>query len=160
MSSKIAVTDLNNAFISHVGGIRITRTNCRIALGDVDYAITLAFSVPSYKGYYDVICHGSCQRDCLIPKVDGQTIDLDAAQLAVIIRSQPDYKGQPIRLLSCWVGQYQTGFAHRLSALLGNRSVLACSGRVFIDLGRAYAERGYGWFLFRKRKIKTMRNIP
>jgi hypothetical protein len=26
--------------------------------------------------------------------------------------------------------------------------------------GRAYAAKGYGWFLFEKRKVKTMRNIP
>jgi hypothetical protein len=160
MSSQIAVTDLTNAIHSEVGGIRITRTHCRIAVGGIDYAIELAFSAPSLKGYYDVICHGSWQRDCMIPFVDGQSMDLDAAQLAVIIQAQPDYKGQPIRLLSCWVGQHQTGFAHTLNTLLGDRGVLACNGPVAVDPGRAYAERGYDWFLFRKRKIKAMRKIP
>jgi hypothetical protein len=158
-TSQITHDDLSNATISAIGGIQITRTNCRIAVGDLDRAIEMAFSAPLLGNYYDVICHGTWQRDCLIPEVDDGIHDLDAQQLAVIIKSQPDYTGQPIRLLVCWVGQYETGFAYQIDTLLGHVGVLACTGEVVVDGSELYADDGHCWKLFQNHQVTVMRNI-
>jgi hypothetical protein len=143
-----------------VDGILITRTHRRIAVGNVDYAIRAAFTAPPMDECYDVICHGSWTRDRLTPLGNSDLMEMDADQLAAIIRAQPDYAGQPVRLLACWVGQHSDGFAHRLDNLLGHSGVFACTGRVMVEYGKAYAEPGYCWQLFQYGQVEVVTSIP
>jgi len=72
---------------------------------------------PSLDGYYDVVAHGTPNK---IQVVGTNSKALVGSRImARIIQSQPDYQGQPIRLLSCSTGALPQGVAQGLANELG-----------------------------------------
>src|SRR5207302_3006021 len=65
------------------------------------------------NGYLDVVAHGSSK----VVRTGGQT--LDAKALADVIRMDPQFTGQPIRLLVCNAGKGSNSLAEQLSTELG-----------------------------------------
>ena len=147
-SIQVGHDDFRNAVINTIDGIRITRTQHRMAVGMVDEAIEWAFEAPLHSNFYDVICHGSQSADALAANVCNVKHIVTARQLAQLIVAQPDFTGQPVRLLACWVGQHADGFAHQLDNLLGYVGVLACTGELGVGYAEVYPKPGFGWRLF------------
>jgi hypothetical protein len=154
MGSAISPTDYANATETMVNGVLVTRTSQRIAIGDVDDTMELAFCVQPRYGYYDVICHGYSDGGSLAPYVGSTLGDMSAEQLAVAILAQPDYDRQPIRLLACWMGLIKDGFAAELDHLLGGVGVLTCTKEIMInDDGTLSLTLASSWLLFLRRGI-------
>ncbi|WP_205511077.1 RHS repeat domain-containing protein [Longitalea arenae] len=66
------------------------------------------------EGYLDVIIHGS---PLLVETKTGHLVNHRV--LAAMIRNNPEFQGQSIRLLSCSTGALPNGFAQRLANKLG-----------------------------------------
>jgi len=77
-----------------------------------------ARNIPHIPGEYDVGMHGTPDLVELLDS-NGAPVRADAATLAEHIRSQPDYLGEPIRLLSCSTGSSAGRLAQELSNELG-----------------------------------------
>lgn len=78
-----------------------------------DELVAEVFNVPPVPGQYTIDMHGgpdvvSIGRDRLTP-----------ADLAALIRMDPNWRGEPIRLLACETGQRSDGFAQQLADQLG-----------------------------------------
>lgn len=69
----------------------------------------MASNLPKKDGYYDVIMHGAPKT----VQIFGERTD--AKTVAEILRNRKDYKGEPIRLLSCSTGKGEDCFAQRLA---------------------------------------------
>jgi hypothetical protein len=80
-------------------------------------------------GWHDVIVHGRKTDGTFHPGGDDEAINADT--LAAAIRANPAYKGQPIRLLSCWTGEMLHSSAQELADNMGV-GVIAPSVRVGI----------------------------
>ncbi len=65
------------------------------------------------NGYFDVVAHGSANK-IQINTPNGPKI-VDHRTAAQLIKRQPGYNGQSIRLLSCSTGQCNSGFAQNLA---------------------------------------------
>src|SRR5690606_5823368 len=64
--------------------------------------LPLAEVVTPMEGYYTADLHGNADG-MVAPSADGP-VDISAADLADLIRSDPNWDGQPVRLLSCDTG--------------------------------------------------------
>lgn len=102
---------------------------------EYDYGIAIE-NVKGIKGIYDIKAHGD---------YDGVKIfdsAVDARELAKIILSRDDYKGQPIRLLSCNTGKEVDGtcVAKELAKLLdvevyAPNDILVTDGKGLLRIG-------------------------
>lgn len=129
--------------VTYYNKIQITNTSLRIALGEPDDATKKALEVNFLGDYYDIIAHGSAYH--MYVRVNGQQQTLDAAEVYAILRTQRDYFGLPIRLVSCSVGREPDGFAQQLANLAGV-PVLAATAKIFAE-GRElhfYDPRDFG----------------
>ncbi|WP_446224377.1 hypothetical protein ACTWPB_04050 [Nocardia sp. IBHARD005] len=72
-----------------------------------------ALSLSPTPGRYTLDLHGSPQS----ASVDGTS--LSAADLAALVRADPNWNGEPIHLFSCNTGQESDGFAQQLATELG-----------------------------------------
>lgn len=68
-------------------------------------------------GYYDIIAHGN--PTSIQIQHHGNTIMIDHRIATRLFKSDKNYKGQGIRLLSCNTGKLDTGFAQNLANKLG-----------------------------------------
>lgn len=135
----------SNAQALTVKGIRITRTVNRIAIGDVDMTMARALHAAPLAGFYDIIVHSRAHGQAVALWRDGATVDIDACTLSELIRAQPDYAGQPIRIVSCWIGAVTDGIAQRLAETL-QVIVAAATGRVYVHrCGRLQVIDGGVW---------------
>lgn len=149
MSSTFINTCLANVTATTVHGVLVTRTTHRIALGELDDAITMAYQAEPLSGYYDLICHGNRDGQHLVAFVNGGRKCMTAQQIAPLILAQTDYTGQPIRLLSCWPGLHDDGFAAQLDQILGAVGVLACNNEIGVyDSGELSLPDEAIWRLF------------
>ncbi len=64
-------------------------------------------------GYYTVIAHGNESQGC----IDDNGFYIEAPNLAAMIKSDPNYTGQPVRLMACNTGSQS--YAQTLANLLG-----------------------------------------
>jgi hypothetical protein len=81
------------------------------------------------NGYFDVIVHGEIDEITgeFFFRVNGNRLTVQ--ELATLIKSQPNYSGQPIRLISCNSGcNWESGPGAELSNILGV-PVMAPNGR-------------------------------
>ncbi len=69
------------------------------------------------NGYYDVIVHGNPNNVFLYNK--GELTKANHRHLATVLKHDPKYKHQSIRLFSCETGQNADGFAQHLANKLG-----------------------------------------
>lgn len=69
------------------------------------------------NGFYDVIIHGNPDKVFLLR--NGKYEEASHRNLATILKHDPKYKHQPIRLFSCETGQKADGFAQHLANKLG-----------------------------------------
>lgn len=69
------------------------------------------------KGFFDVIAHG--EKSKIEIYNNGIKIKVSHRVLARLLKSNPDYAKQPIRLLSCETGKDPSGFAQNLANKLG-----------------------------------------
>jgi RHS repeat-associated protein len=76
-----------------------------------------AAKIQPLQGWFDVVVHGSPTR--VMMKIDGKLRHLDPQQLAAIIRTNPGWAKQNIRLVSCSTGASKCGFAAQLADELG-----------------------------------------
>jgi len=82
-------------------------------IGTDPKAIIYAARAKKIDGYYDIVLHGDADS------VRFHGGRLAAKDLALIVKGQPDYEGQPIRLLSCEAGKKPGGFADQFSKEMG-----------------------------------------
>ncbi|WP_237716792.1 hypothetical protein, partial [Xanthomonas phaseoli] len=68
-------------------------------------------------GFFDVIAHGN-KNEVEVFTPNGP-VAADQRVLAKLIKSDPNYGGQPIRLLSCETGSCDLGFAQNLANKMG-----------------------------------------
>lgn len=68
-------------------------------------------------GMLDVVGHGN--SNAMQIDFPGGPRTVTPAEMAAMIRAQPQFNGQPIRLISCETGCDQTGFARQLADELG-----------------------------------------
>ncbi|WP_445571470.1 VENN motif pre-toxin domain-containing protein [Pseudomonas sp. E102] len=68
-------------------------------------------------GFFDVIAHGSKQKIEIV--TPNGTVMADQRVVSRLIENNPNYTGQPIRLLSCDTGACDTGFAQNLANKMG-----------------------------------------
>ena len=93
-----------------------------------------AQNIPRLDGHYDVAAHGN-QLEVEIHLDEGPST-LRAPDLARLIAAQPDYHGQPVRLVSCFTGERPDGIAQQLANELGVQ-VVAPSSKLWVwDDGR------------------------
>jgi hypothetical protein len=120
------------------------RPNGGIEVGDPSHRSNLPYfeemrSVAPHEGLFDVVGHGMPDR---LGSFDPHP--LTAAELAQVIRDAPGYSaGQPVRLLSCWSGAFEHGFAPQLARELGVE-VTAANSQVFASMGTAKLTRPTG----------------
>jgi hypothetical protein len=96
------------------------------------------------EGVYTVDLHGS--PDYTVAGTSGGDVSLSPADLGSIIRSDPNWQGEPIRLLSCSTGQIPASgddpFAQQLSDNMGVE-VSAPNGPAFNDAeGKVFSLEG------------------
>jgi hypothetical protein len=72
-----------------------------------------ATDVPPEPGQYTIDMHGGPDF------VSIGDVRLTAADLAALVMADPNWRGEPIRLLACETGQRPDGFAQQLADLLG-----------------------------------------
>jgi len=155
-STQIARDEYLNATIHLFGSIRVTRTDHCIGIGSVDNWMAPAFSASCRAGFYDVVCYDAQVSDALIVNVSGVEMTLTAEQLASVILAQPDYTGQPVRLLCCWVRQHDDGFVHQLDRLLGHAGVLACTNEAKVGAVRIRPNIELNWRLYQSGQVKAV----
>jgi hypothetical protein len=124
--------DLKHSATLFVDGIRTTRTQNRVAFGELDDPIIIAFRAPLLAGFYDAIFHGyqSGQHAGLWQPGSEVPLRVDVEQIARLVEAQPDYHGQPVRLVSCWMGRRPDGLASQLAVRLCT-PVLAATAEIF-----------------------------
>lgn len=93
-------------------------------LSDVDQAN----DVPPLDGHRDVVIHGD--PDGFSYTRNGVECELDAAELADVIRSDPNWQQEPVRLVSCEAGGGPA--AQELASELGVE-VVAATDTVWVD---------------------------
>jgi len=108
--------------------------------------------------HVDVVGHG----DGFGIDVDMQ--NLDAEQLAALIKCLPEYKpGMKIRLICCWSGKIKKdGLAAQLSHIL-NTEVLAPSGVVYLDSALTVLDDVFPYmmsFSFVRGRARWIRFLP
>jgi hypothetical protein len=86
--------------------------------GPNDFVQQNARAATPLTGYYDVFVHGNA-TSVELRTATGAVRSADHRALARLIEGMPDYRGQPIRLISCDTGQLPNGFAQNLSNKLG-----------------------------------------
>ena len=96
-------------------GIPVTYTQNRIAIGPLDEPIENAFKAPMLPGFCDLITHGFHDGEFAAYQRDGIDVQLTPMQVAAIIRFFYQEQMPPIRLVSCWLGKFSTGFAQKLA---------------------------------------------
>lgn len=69
------------------------------------------------NGMLDIVAHGS--PNSIQISHNGKNIAINSRLLAKIIKSNPQYKGKGVRLLSCNTGRDPNGFAQNLANKLG-----------------------------------------
>lgn len=69
------------------------------------------------EGFFDVVAHGSTKK-IEITTANG-TAMVDQRVVSRLIKNDPGYNGQPIRLLSCDTGACDSGFAQNLANKMG-----------------------------------------
>jgi hypothetical protein len=104
-------------------------------IGGDDISVRVAENAPPKEGFHDVVAHG----DGSDFQVDG--LPTHPAQIAEAVRTNPNYTGQPIRLLSCHAGQ---GPAKELANALGVE-VTAPTSRVGIPRTPPFEVRLEKW---------------
>ena len=83
--------------------------------GDADELANYSKAVPPEDGFFDVAGHGD---EVSMEGPHGE--DISPRDLADSLRANPDYApGTNVRLLSCYVGSCDTGFAAQLADELG-----------------------------------------
>ena len=87
-------------------------------LGPNDLFLQNARVANPLHGYYDVAVHGNA-IGVELRTASGAARLSDHRALARLIRGMPDYRDQPIRLISCDTGQRSNGLAQNLSNKLG-----------------------------------------
>ena len=87
-------------------------------VGPHDRLYELLKHVKPIDGFEDFGCHGNPYY-IEIDTNNGQTVKYNAKQFADTIRSDPEYHGGSIRLLSCTTGLKEDGFARQLAKHLG-----------------------------------------
>jgi len=97
-------------------------------LGKGDPASPVVNWVKPLPGYFDVIVHGS--PDSFHVLHDGKVVNLNQRTLASYIEKN-GYKGEPVRLLSCYTGSCSNGIAQDLANKLGT-PVIAPSDKLWI----------------------------
>ncbi|MGP8544168.1 DUF637 domain-containing protein, partial [Pseudomonas protegens] len=68
-------------------------------------------------GFFDVVAHGSKQKIEIV--TPNGTVMADQRVVSKLIENNPNYNGQPIRLLSCDTGACDAGFAQNLANKMG-----------------------------------------
>ncbi|WP_259758239.1 hemagglutinin repeat-containing protein [Pseudomonas sp. GCEP-101] len=68
-------------------------------------------------GFFDVVAHGSRQKIEVVTPTG--TVMADQRIVSQLIKNNPGYNGQPIRLLSCETGACDAGFAQNLANKMG-----------------------------------------
>lgn len=119
-----------------IGEVVAARAAALLKQAPISKEITLGFSIGDdlkakgvlswikpKEGYYDVVTHGtpevvSFRRVNPVTK-NAEWVDLNHRDLANLIKSQSDYAGGSIRLLSCATGKCEQGFAKNLANKLG-----------------------------------------
>lgn len=74
---------------------------------------TAASALPAFPGEYTFVVHGSSEHVF----VGGES--LSAADVADLVKADPNWDGRPIRLFSCETGQGQEPIARELAKILG-----------------------------------------
>jgi hypothetical protein len=74
---------------------------------------TAAEALPPFPGEYAVDLHGAPDR------VVVESSSLDAGQLAELVRADPNWNDQPVRLFSCQTGRGERSIAQELANRLG-----------------------------------------
>jgi hypothetical protein len=86
------------------------------------------------KGHFDVIAHGVEQPGLPTTKIRLQTlgrdVEIDHRVLAKLLRTQKNYNGEAVRLLSCSTGNESNCFARNLANKM-NKKVLAPSDTIW-----------------------------
>jgi YD repeat-containing protein len=99
--------------LTGLGGVKLAPGK-GIAIGTDRSTMYNSVNRKPVDGVYDVIVHGSPSA---VKGPGGSS--LSPKQLAEVIRSDPNYKGEPIRLVSCETGCAPNGFAQQLANELG-----------------------------------------
>lgn len=89
-------------------------------LADINKMITprerkVLDAVPPKEGYFDFAAHGAPNAI----EYGSADMMLSARDVANIIRHNKNYKGEKVRLLSCYTGSTENGFAQNLANALG-----------------------------------------
>jgi hypothetical protein len=156
IDTNTIATAYRNATQTTINGIPTTHLPHRLALGDLDTPIMLAFEFPELAGFYDVIVHGMSNGLFAVAVLQGKRRYLTPKQVAQYILAQPDYQGQPIRLLSCYAGQLNGGFAAQLDRALDYAGVLAATGAVDAISCRPEVIDGAIWQFFQNNQISDL----
>jgi len=105
-SMKAGTTGARSADVAAKGAIRYA--------DDGDDFITFVANTPQPEGMLDVALHGG---KTFVELKKGQSIN--HRLLGNLIQNNPQFTGQPIRLISCYTGCLPDGFAKNLSNKLG-----------------------------------------
>lgn len=100
--------------------------------------------IPKKPGYQDYAIHSDGYVFTPLQGKSGRTVTVE--ELAVWIRSDKEFDGGPVRLLSCWAGRYDDGAAQQLADLLGTE-VLAPEGELYVDFD--------GWYTIARTKAEA-----
>lgn len=140
----------------------------RIYVGQDKKTFEAMKNVKPIEGFEDFGFHGFPDR-LIYTTNNGVDIDLDAKQIAEIIRNDPEYKGGDVRLLACQAGALDDGIAKQIANEMG-KTILAPTeiislkenGEMFISDNDILAEMWYSgidvketgyWKRFKPEKI-------
>lgn len=89
---------------------------------------------PAFDAFFEVACHGWIGT--VNPFVNDQSMSEQhtAADLAAFISAQPQFYGQPIRLLICMAGAGPNSIAQQVALLLGT-CVVAAAAEIYGETG-------------------------
>jgi len=116
-----------------------------------------ADNIKPVDGYEDIVVHGDSRGFSYRDK-NGVDTTCTAREMAEMIKSNPNYKGGPIRLISCETGAEEFGAAQMLANQLGVE-VMAPSHTAWvmpdgeIRIGRKYDTNEGIWKIFKPRGV-------
>ena len=127
-----------------------------------------ASRIKSDEGFYDVIIHGTDNNmqlyhpNKVTNKREGKLkgwADITQKDLAKYLKKKQDYKGEPIRLLSCNTGKKANGLAQNLANKMNvlvkapNKTLYVhASGK--ISIGESPLDNSGKWVIFKPKKTK------
>ena len=117
-----------------------------------------ADNIKAIDGYEDVVMHGD-PSGFMYKDKNGAEISITPRELAEMIRENPNYKGGPIRLISCETGAGEFGAAQMLANQLGVEVMAPSHTAWIMPYGEirigvtAVSNEGF-WRIFKPRGVK------